>query len=120
MPGPDQNRWQLEKGRRVGLRAGEGGAKTGAPLLIDAKIEHFTLSHTFTWTPLGLHMGFNWSLSGVTAMKSPNSWSPHGLHFSDHVELQMYLNGLHLESKVHIDSMWNSCGVHQESPELSS
>ena len=43
-------------------------------------IEHFTLSHTITWTPAGLHMDFIWTPSGVTAMESHNSWSPHGVN----------------------------------------
>ena len=52
-------------------------------------------------------------------MKSHNSWSPQGqceicgVHFEGHLELQMHLCGLHLESKM----VWNLSGVHQESPE---
>ena len=77
-------------------------------------------------------MDFIWSLSGVTAcQKSHNflesTWSQCGIcgvHFEDHVELQMHLCGLHLESKVvyspywfHVESMWSpseTFGVHQK------
>jgi hypothetical protein len=84
-------------------------------------VEHFTLSHTPTWTPHGLHMDFIWSLSGVTAMTSQvhmesmwNMWTSF-CGSSGTPDAPIWNSRcIYLDSVVHVDFMWSPCGVHQK------
>ena len=89
--------------------------------------EHFTLSHTPTWTPHGLHMDFIWSLSGVTAMTSQvhmesmwNMWTSF-CGSSGTPDAPIWNSRcIYLDSVVHVDFMWSPCGVHQNHVESAS
>ena len=78
-----------------------------------------------SWTPHGLYLDSIWSHCYGIPQFLESTWSQCGIcgvHFKGHLELQMHLCGLHLESKVvcspywfHVESMWSppeSSGVH--------